>query len=185
MRKIIYAESISLDGFIEDQNGEIGWTHPSEELHLHFNEREKEIDTHLYGRKEYEIMQFWENPDQNPDLTETMKAYSRIWNQQRKIVFSTTLKSVKGGYELKRSVDPGEINTMKRSSSKNMFVGGASLAASFLKQELIDEVILYIIPILLGGGKPMFPSGKEHDLKLIEAKTFQNRVVMLRYQIKY
>lgn len=67
MRKIIYAPLTSLDGYIEDQNGKIGWTEPTEELHRHFNEREQEVDSHLYGRKVYEIMQYWEDADQNPN----------------------------------------------------------------------------------------------------------------------
>ncbi|WP_020401832.1 dihydrofolate reductase family protein [Gracilimonas tropica] len=185
MRKIIYANNVSLDGFIEDQNGKIDWTAPSEALHVHFNDREKDIDTHLYGRKVYEIMKFWEHADQDSSLPHYMHEYSRIWQQQKKIVFSTTLKSVDNGYELKHSVDPEEINAWKRTSGKNMFVGGASLAASFLKNRLLDEIHLYVIPIFLGGGKPMFPSGEEQQLKLIETKKFPENVVMLKYQLKF
>lgn len=181
MRKIIYAESVSLDGFIEDQNGTINWTTPSKELHRHFNERELEMDTHLYGRKVYEVMQYWENADQDLDY---MKEYARLWQKQKKIVFSTTMDQVKSGYELRNSVDPDEIRQWKQSPGKNMIVGGASLASSFLEHGLVDEVHLYIPPILLGGGKPMFPSGNEQNLQLIESQTFPGGVVMLKYQLK-
>lgn len=183
MRKIIYAENVSLDGYIEDREGKIDWTDPSEELHLHFNARENEVDTHLYGRKVYEIMQFWEDAEQNSDLPDYMREYARIWQQQKKIVFSTTLESVDGGYELRNKVDPDEINRWKNASGKNMLVGGATLAASFLQHGLIDEIHLYIIPLLLGGGKPMFLSGKERDLKFTGSKIFPGGVVMLRYLI--
>lgn len=181
MRKIIYAESVSLDGFIEDQNGTIDWTTPSEELHRHFNERELEMDTHLYGRNVYEIMQYWENADQDLDY---MKEYARLWQKQKKIVFSTTMDRVKSGYELRNLVNPDEIRQWKQSPGKNMIVGGASLASSFMEHRLVDEVHLYIPPILLGGGKPMFPSGKKQDLQLMESQTFPGGVVMLKYKIK-
>lgn len=181
MRKIIFAESVSLDGYIEDQNGAIEWTTPSEELHRHFNDRELEVDTHLYGRKVYEIMQYWENADQDPDY---MKEYALRWQKQKKIVFSTTLDQVKSGYELRNSVNPDEIRKWKQSPGKNMLVGGASLASSFMKHGLVDEIHLYIPPILLGGGKPMFYSGKEQNLQLLDSRIFPGGVVMLKYQLK-
>jgi len=181
MRKIIYAQSASLDGFIENQNGTIDWTTPSEELHRHFNERELEMDTHLYGRKVYEVMQYWEDADQDLDY---MKEYARLWQEQKKIVFSTTMDQVKSGYELRKSVNPDEIRQWKQSSGKNMIVGGASLASSFLEYGLVDEVHLYIPPILLGGGKPMFPLGKERNLQFLESRIFPAGVMMLKYQVK-
>lgn len=181
MRKIIYAKSVSLDGYIEDQKGTIDWTTPSEELHRHFNDRELEVDTHLYGRKVYEIMQYWEDADQELDY---MKDYARLWQKQKKIVFSTTMDQVKSGYELRNSVNPDEIKQWKQSPGKNMIVGGASLASSFMEHGLVDEVHLYIPPVLLGGGKPMFPSSKEQQLQLKESQTFPGGVVMLKYEIK-
>lgn len=185
MRKIIYTENVSLDGYIEDQEGKIDWTAPSEELHRHFNERELEMDTHLYGRKVYEIMQYWEDADQDPDNPDYMKEYARLWKQQKKIVFSTTLNRVKEGYELRSSFDPDEIRQWKQSTGKNVMVGGASLASSFMQQGLVDEVHLYILPLLLGGGKPMFSSGKEQYLHFTESRTFPRGVVMLKYQLEH
>lgn len=184
MRKIIYAQSVSLDGYIEDRDGKIDWTTPSKELHLHFNEREKEMDTHLYGRKVYKIMQFWEDADRDPDLPEYMREYARVWQQQKKVVFSTTLVSVGDGYELRKEVDPEEINRWKNAPGRNMMVGGSGLGASFLQHGLIDEIHLYIVPFLLGGGKPMFSSGKEQNMKLIESQTFPDDLVMLKYPLK-
>lgn len=185
MRKIIYAESVSLDGFIEDEQGNIDWTTPSEELHQHFNDRENEFDTHLYGRKVYNTMLFWHDADQNPDLQEYMKAYARIWRRQQKIVFSTTLKTIENGFELKNAVDPQEITEWKKSPGKNMMVGGANLASTFFDHGLLDEVHMYIYPVLLGGGKPMFPSGDLNNLDLIESKQFPGGVIMRKYRIQH
>ena len=184
MRKIIYAESVSLDGYIEDRNGKIDWTKPSEELHRHFNRREQELDTHLYGRKLYKTMQYWEDPDQHPDNPDYMKEYAGLWQKQKKIVFSSTLDQVNEGYELRNSVDPDEIREWKKATGKNMVVGGASLASSFMHHGLVDEVHLYIPPVLLGGGKPMFPSGTKRNLQFMESQTFPGGVVMLKYKLK-
>ena len=184
MRKIIYAKNVSLDGYIEDKSGKIDWTTPSEKLHRHFNEREQEMDTHLYGRKVYEIMQYWEDADQAPDNPGYMKEYARLWQKQRKIVFSSTIDQVKDGYELRNSIDPHEIMQLKKSAGKNMMVGGASLVSSFMHYGLVDEVHLYMLPFLLGGGKPMFPSGKERNLQFVESQAFPAGVVMLKYQLK-
>lgn len=183
MRKIIYALNVSLDGYIEDQNGSIDWTAPSKELHEHFNERENEIDTHLYGRNMYQIMQFWEDADQDSNLPKHMREYAHIWQQQKKIVFSTTLETVDHGYELKHTVDPKEINEWKKAPGKNMFMGGATLAASFLQHGLLDEVHLYILPVLLGGGKSIFPGDKKLELKFMENRTFPGDVVKLKYRL--
>lgn len=138
------------------------------------------MDTHLYGRKAYEIMQYWEDTDQDPDTPDYMKGYARRWQNQTKIVFSTTVGQVKDGYKLRNSVDPDEIKQWKQSPGKNMMVGGASLASSFMQHGLVDEVHLYIAPILLGGGKPMLPSGKEQDLHFMEHRIFPEGVVMLK-----
>lgn len=115
MRKIIYAVSDSLDGYNQDQNGTINWTTPSEELHRHFNDRELEMDTHLYGRKNYEVMQYWESADQDLDY---MIEYAQLWQKQKKIVFSTTMDQVKEGYELRNSMNPDEIRQWKQSPEK-------------------------------------------------------------------
>lgn len=181
MRKIIYTKSVSLDGYIEDQKGAIDWTTPSEELHRHFNDRELEVDTHLYGRKVYEIMQYWEDPDQDLDY---MKEYALLWQKQKKIVFSTTMDQVESGYELRNSVNPDEIRQWKKLTGKNMIVGGASLASSFMEHGLVDEIHLYIPPVLLGGGKPMFQLNQKLALEFMESQIFPGDVMMLKYQIK-
>lgn len=181
MRKIIYAETVSLDGFIEDSDGKIGWTEPSEELHRHFNEREKEIDTHLYGRRVYEIMKYWETADQNNSNPDYMREYSRVWKKQKKIVFSKTLESVENGYTLMKEVVTDEIIKWKNMPGKNMMAGGAGLACTFLNFGLVDEIRLYIKPILLGGGKPMFSIHKTLNLQFVGSEKFPCGVVMVKY----
>ncbi len=184
MRKIIYAQLASLDGYIEDKDGKIDWTKPGEELHRHFNELEKNLDINFYGREMSEAMDFWLTADQNPDLKDYEHEYARLWRDTQRIVFSKTLEKVEGNTRIEREVDPEEIIKLKNQPGKDMTVGGADLASTFIKHGLIDEYRVYIHPVVLGSGKPMFPINKKLDLKFIESKTFSGNVVMLRYKAK-
>lgn len=184
MRKIIYAQLTSLDGYIEDTDGKIAWTAPGEELHRHFNELEKNLDLNFYGRGMSEAMDFWLTADQIPDLKEYEYEYARLWQETPRIVFSKKLSGVKGSAELKKNFDPEEIRQLKNQPGKDMGVGGANLASTFIKHGLVDEFRLYIHPVVLGGGKPMFPVTEKLNLELVANQTFPGGVVMLRYQLK-
>lgn len=182
MRKIIYAQLVSADGYIEDRDGKIDWTAPGEELHRHFNELEKNTDINFYGRGISEAMDFWLTADQNPDLKEYEREYARLWQDTERIVFSKTLEKVEGKARIEREVDPEEIKKLKKQPGNDMAVGGPNLASTFIKLGLIDEYRLYIHPVILGDGKPMFPVNEKLNLKLVETQTFPNGVVMLKYQ---
>jgi dihydrofolate reductase len=185
MRKVMYAMNVSLDGFIEGANGDLSWSIPNEELHRHFNELDKSIDLHLYGRGLYEIMAAaWPTADENPDLQEEYeREYGRIWTAMPKVVFSTTLKEVGWNSRLVRGNVAEEVRRLKEQPGKVMSVGGAGLAASFMQLGLIDEFRLYVHPVVLGGGKPMFgPLSGKIELRLVETHTFGGGVVMLRYE---
>ncbi len=184
MRKIIYALSVSLDGFIEGVDGDLSWSVPDDELHTHFNELEKEIDLNFYGRRLYEMMAaFWPTADEDPSAPGVVVEYARIWKAMKKVVFSTTLKEVGWNSELFNGDIAAYVNKLKAQPGGDMSVGGAGLAASFMHLGLIDEYRLYVRPILLGGGKPMFPSLDESvRLQHVETHTFGSGVVLLRYQ---
>ncbi len=184
MRTVIYAINTSLDGFIEDQAGSIGWSEPSEELHRYFNDLELEIDVHLYGRRMYETMVvYWPTADANPAAPDYEVEYARRWQQAANVVFSRTLEQVREQDRLVRDNVAEEIRRLKAQPGKAMIVGGPSLAASLMQLDLIDEVRQIIHPVILGGGKPMFPS-LDHllRLRLIDTRQFENGVVILRYQ---
>ncbi|MEX0647943.1 MAG: dihydrofolate reductase family protein [Balneolaceae bacterium] len=184
MRKIIYAQLVSLDGFIEGPDGKIDWTEPGEELHRHFNELEKNTDINFYGRRLSEVMDFWLTADKNQDLKEYEREYARLWQETERIVFSKTLDKVEGKAEIRREVDPEEINKLKNQPGKDMAVGGAGLASVFIKHGLVDEFQLYIHPVIVGGGKPMLPKMEQKiNLDLVEIREFSCGVIMLKYQI--
>ena len=185
MRKVIYRFSVSLDGFIEAANGDLSWSAPDPELHQHFNDLESTIDADLYGRGLYENMSaFWPTADQNPAAPEYEKEYARIWRSKPKIVFSTTLQQVDWNSRLVKGNIAEEVKRLTAQPGKDLTVGGAGLAASFMQLGLIDEYWLYVYPLLLGSGKRMFgPLPDQIALELLETRRFGGGVVMLRYRL--
>src|SRR5512142_2933478 len=139
MPKVIYAFSVSLDGYIEDARGSLDWSGPDETLHRHFNERERAVGTQLYGRRLYELMSaFWPTADQNPAAPDFVKEYARIWQSKRRVVVSRTLQSVDPSSRLVRGDLAAEVARLKAESGGDIIVGGAGLAASLMQLDLID-----------------------------------------------
>jgi len=186
MRKVIFAMSVSIDGFIETASGDISWGSPDPELAHHVIDRESTIDTHLYGRRLYETMfPYWQEAGEDPAATKFDIEYARIWKEKTKIVFSKTLAQVGGNCQLFRGNISEEINVLKAQPGKDMFVGGPNLASTFMKFGLIDEYWLYIYPTILGSGKPMFPHFADRiNLKLIDVHSFGSGVVLLKFAAK-
>jgi dihydrofolate reductase len=183
MRKMVYSMGVSLDGFIAGPDGEIDWSVPDEELHRFHNEQAREIGAHFCGRRLYEAMVYWETADQNPSIGETELEFARIWQAMPKIVFSTTLEKVEGNARLASREVAEEVAKLKQQPGKDLAVGGARLAATFVELGLVDEYRLFLSPVILGGGTPFFPVLDEKvDLELVDRRTFGSRVVYLRYR---
>jgi dihydrofolate reductase len=186
MRKIIYAQIVSLDGYIEGPNGDLNWSVPGEELHQHFNNLylSGEIDTSIYGRRLYENMAgFWPTVDENSPLPEVEKEFARLWRQIPKLVYSNTLEASGWNSIIVKEIIPEEIQRLKQQKGNNIEIGGANLAASFIDLGLVDEFWMYIHPTVLGGGKPYFPEGQKLSLEFIDSMKFPCQVVRLRYKI--
>jgi dihydrofolate reductase len=183
MRNLIYSMGVSLDGFIASRDGDIGWSAPDEELHRFHNRQTLEIGAHLCGRGLYEVMTYWETAGENPSAPEHELEFARIWQELPKIVFSKTLESVEGNSRLVRDGLADEVAKLKEQPGKDLAVGGAGLASSAMRLNLIDEYRLFVSPVVLGGGTPYFPVLEERlDLELVETKTFGSRVVYVRYR---
>ena len=183
MRKIIYSMLVSLDGFIEGPNRELGWHVIDEEFHTFVNEQQGEFDTYLYGRRLYETMRYWETADKNPSAPAYELEFARIWQRMPKIVFSKTLEQVQGNARLVRDNIVEEITRLKAQPGKNMDLGGPNLASTFIRLGLIDEYRLFVQPIILGNGTPFFPTlDNPIKLRLVETHTFSSGVVYLRYR---
>ncbi len=183
MRKLIYSMGVSLDGFIAGPAGEIDWGAPGEELHRFHNQQMREIGAHLCGRRLYEVMLYWETADENPSAPEYELEFARIWKSIPKIVFSKTLEKVAGNARLAGDGVVEEVAKLKEQPGKDLAVGGAGLASTFIELGLIDEYRLFVSPVVLGGGTPYFPALDERTgLELVETRTFGSRVVYLRYR---
>jgi dihydrofolate reductase len=183
VRKLIYSMGISLDGFMAGPNGEIDWATPDEELHRFHNQQAREVGAHLYGRRLYEVMTYWETVDQDPSANEVLLEFARIWKDTPKIVFSRTLENVEGNARLVRDGAAEEVARLKNEPGKDLAVGGAGLASTFIERGLVDEYRLFVSPVVLGAGTPFFPALDERiKLELVETRTFGSRVVYSRYE---
>ncbi|MGY5125307.1 dihydrofolate reductase family protein [Streptomyces nigrescens] len=185
MRKIIVSLSVSLDGFIADPDGGIDWHLVDDELHRYFNEWLRPMGAFLTGRVTHELMAgFWPTADADPANAGPMAEFAGIWRDMPKYVFSRTLDDA-GGYHttLMRDVVPEEIMALKARPGGDMVLGGADLAASFRQHDLIDEYRLYVHPVLIGRGKPLFQaSDARTGLELAGTRTFGTGVVLLHYR---
>ena len=184
MRRVVWMMSVSLDGFIEGTDGELDWHLVDDELHSHFNELLGTMSAFLDGRVTYELMaEFWPTADTDPASTGPMVEFARLWRDMPKIVYSRTLERAGWNTTVVREVVAEEVMELKARPGGDMALGGADLAGAFLRLDLIDEYRIYVHPVVIGGGKPMFPrSGAGIDLRLVETRVFGNGVVLLRYR---
>ena len=184
MPKLIYSMNVSLDGFIARLDGDLDWVLVDEEFHRFVNDQTRQLSTEIYGRRLYEIMTgYWPTADQDPATPDHEAEFARIWREVPKLVFSRTLEQVDGNSRLATGELADEVAALKSSSAKDLSIGGADLAGQALRQGLVDEVRLFVQPVVLGAGKPMFPAFEESlDLQLVETHTFGSGVVYLRYE---
>lgn len=183
MRKLVYSFGVSLDGFIAGPDGDFDWSAPGEELHRFHNELARETGLELYGRRLYETMRPWETLGDDAASSEAMREFAQIWKATPKIVYSRTLDSVEGNARLERQVSADEIRALKEEPGKEIAVGGADLAATFIRLGLVDEYRLFVNPVVIGAGTPFFPElDRRIGLELVETRTFDSGVVYLRYR---
>ncbi|GGZ55838.1 deaminase [Streptomyces bluensis] len=176
--------SVSLDGYIEGPNREIDWHMVDDELHTHFNEQLATMGAFLNGRVTYELMaDFWPTADREKDSTGPVADFAAIWRNMPKIVFSRTLQHARWHTTIVRDVVVEDIRALKAQDGGDLALGGAELAAEFLRHDLVDEYRIYVHPVVLGRGKPLFAeSDSRRKLRLLENRTFGNGVVLLRYE---
>ena len=183
MRKIILALQVSLDGYFEGPNRDIDWHMVDDELHRHFNEQLRTMGAFLDGRVTYQLMAgFWPTADQDPESTPPMVEFAGIWREMPKIVYSKTLERAGWNTTVVRDVVVDDVLALKAQPGGDLALGGAGLADSFRRLGLIDEYWIYVHPVLIGRGTPLFkPTDSRTPLSLVETREFGNGVVLLRY----
>ena len=184
MANLIYTAITSLDGYVADKDGNFDWAEPDEEVPKFVNDLERGIGTHLYGRRLYETMVYWETlpiTGQPPFVQD----FARIWQAADKIVYSRTLETVSSARtRIERAFDPEAIRQMKAEADRNLSVGGADLAGEAIKAGLVDECHLFLSPVVVGGGKQSLPDGVLLQLELLDERRFANGVVHLHYRTR-
>jgi len=186
MRKVTYSMGMSLDGYIVGPDGGFDWAPPDAELFAFLTEELRGVGAHLMGRRLYEAMLVWEAIDQDPDLGFPTDEWATMWRRLPKVVFSRTLSEVEGNARLAAG-DPAEEIARLRSEpgEGDIAIGGATLAAEIAALGLIDEYLVRVCPVLVGGGIPFFARDERRvDLELVESRVFGLGVVYLRYRVR-
>lgn len=188
MRKLVLFMHTSLDGFIARPNGEIDWILVGDEMFEFANQQTSRSDTAVYGRGTYKIMQdYWPTAANKPDATNHDIVHSRWYNQVEKIVVSRTLKgtNLSNARIISENVE-AEIRKLKEKEGKEIIMfGSPTFAQSMMQENLIDDYWLFVNPIILGKGIPLFKGNhKEIKLRLALSKTFSSGVVCLHYETK-
>lgn len=185
MGKLIYAANISLDGFLEDETGALDWSVPDEEVHAFWNDHERGIGTSLYGRRMYETMRVWEDDDWLADEPEVVREYAGIWRETDKVVYSSSLTEVSTARtRIERRFDPEAVRRLKETSVADLSIGGATIGAEAFRHGLVDECVLLLCPVAVGGGKPALPRGQRLDLELLDQRRFANGVISVHYTVR-
>ncbi|MFD9128644.1 dihydrofolate reductase family protein [Kitasatospora sp. NPDC059571] len=184
MRKIVMMMSVSLDGYFEGPERQIDWHRVDDELHRHLNDHLRTAGAFLSGRTTYELMaSVWPTADADPANTGPVAEFAGIWRDMPKIVFSRTLEEAGWNTTILREVVVEDMVALKSRPGGELVLGGAELAASFRRLDLIDEYRIYVHPVLIGRGRSAFPvTGRTSDLRLLENRSFGNGVVLLRYE---
>jgi len=177
---------VSLDGFVAGPNGEMNWICVNDELWTHSEELTSEADTALFGRVTYDMMEgYWPGAAAQPTATKHDIDHAKWVNAATKILFSRTRK--KTSWNNSRIVSDHiaeEISGLKKQNGKNLLmIGSTSLAHEFMRLGLIDEFNLFVNPVVLGSGMPLFKNGESRfNLKLSKAITLKSGVVRLVYE---
>jgi dihydrofolate reductase len=185
MAKLIYSVIMSLDGYVEDEQGKFDWAAPDDEVFAFVNDLERPVGTYLYGRRMYETMVFWETASTSGDQSAVTRDFTEIWRAAEKIVYSRTLPGLSSERtRIERDFDPAAIRRLKESSAHDITVSGAELAGEAMAAGLVDECHLFLVPVIVGGGKRALPDDVRAQLELLAERRFRSGVVHLHYGLR-
>jgi dihydrofolate reductase len=186
MAKLLCTGITSLDGYINDESGAFDWSAPDEEVHAFVNDLERPIGTYLYGRRLYEVMAYWEAAYAEPGQSPVALDYAAVWQAADKIVYSGTLEAATTARtRIERAFDPEAVRALKDSADRDLSIGGPTLAAHAFRAGLVDEVSVFVSPVIVGGGTRFLPAGIRLNLELLHEHRFGSGVVYLRYRVRH
>lgn len=182
MGRLIYSAICSLDGYVADRDGRFDWCAPDDEVHSAVNDVLRSVGTQLYGRRMYEVLKAWETMDVGGQ--EPYADFQRQWHAADKVVYSTTLEQVSSARTtIERRFDAAAVDALVRAADHDISVGGPHLAAAAFRAGLVDEVVLFLSPVAVGGGTAALPDFQV-PLALTESRRFAGGVVQVSYTVR-
>jgi dihydrofolate reductase len=183
MAKLIYSAITSLDGYVADEHGNFDWAAPDDEVHSFVNDLERRVGTYLYGRRMYEVMQYWDAAPTTTDQPAVVRDYAQVWQAAEKVVYSRTLKTASTARtRIERAFDPDAVRKMRTVANADISVGGPDLGGQALEAGLVDECHLFVSPVVVGAGTHWLPGRLRLNLELLDERRFDNGVVYLHYR---
>lgn len=181
MGKVIYGMHTSIDGYIEDRDGSIGFSEPAEDVHQAANDQARQAAAFLFGRRLYEMMEKpWTQELGKEGTPAVEREFAQIYKETPRYVFSDTLQNVPDGVTLVRRKDAVSVVTrLKQEIDGPLEIGGPELAVSLL--DLIDEFWVCALPVIIGAGKPFLPVGSDLRLRPVEHRVFASGATQVRY----
>lgn len=185
MGKLIYAMSISLDGYFVDESGKFDWSMPDEEVHSFINDLERGVEIQLLGHRFYDVLKVWEKIYSDQSMPSYIHDYASIWTAAGKVVYSKTLHTPETTRtQIRSSFDVREVLQFKESTRTHISIGGAELAAQALTVGLVDEIHFFISPVIVGAGRRALPERLNLNLELMAQREFTNGTAYLGYRVK-
>lgn len=189
MGRTVFWMNVSMDLRIEHRPNEQGggsWLRIGGELHRAFNERTARLAMMVQARVTYEIMEgFWPSAASDESLPDYMREYGRIWTEKPKVLVSNTRREAGHNTRIVGGSDAmGELAQLREETQGDIGVGGANLATQLKRHGLLDELLLFVHPVILGTGRPLFDDDTVVQCDLLEQATFPEGVVMHRYAVR-
>ncbi|MBD8044093.1 dihydrofolate reductase family protein [Arthrobacter sp. Sa2BUA2] len=184
MGTLIFTATVSLDGYVSDQNGDFQWTGPSDDMFALHVDRMGEVSTEVLGRKTYALMEYWEKLPDTEDQPAPEREFARRWRDINKVVVSSTMTDnelASGRARIVPQLSLAELQQIVKDAEGMVEIFGPTTAADAIRAGLVDEFRLVVVPKLVGGGLRALPGDVQLDLRLAEQRVFANGTVYLRY----
>jgi dihydrofolate reductase len=181
MAKLMFEMMASLDGYTSSPDDNFDWGGVDDTVHQHANDEQRQISLDIYGRRMYEMMVYWETYDGDEPVAAD---FADAWRATEKIAVSKSLGSVSSARTtLLADLDVEGMRKLKAERDGTISISGATIAARFLDAGLVDEVGIYYIPVVVGGGTAMFQGKNKLRLERVEERSFGNGVNFMRYRV--
>jgi dihydrofolate reductase len=169
MAKLIYGSNMS-DGWTEDERGAFDWAPPDDDVFMFITDLMRSAGTYLYGRRMYETLAVWETDTTLANHSNLTADYANAWQAADKVVYSSALAApLTANTRLERHFSPSAVRDLKAAADRDVLIGGQNLAAQALAAGLVDELVLFVWPVVLGGRTAALVTDTRVDLTLVDS----------------